>query len=136
MTIAQKVHAGLLAMAAVAVLTAWGIGLMSGDLASLDRDAASVLFLVELPFLTFWLVPGSVTARFGVLLSVLVASDAARVHVLAASETMILAEAWPWLAVLAGGWLLNQARRRVTRATPDRAPDYGPAPALPVIRSP
>ena len=124
-------------MAAVVALTAWGIGLMSGDLASLDRGTASILFLVELPFLTFWLVPGSVTVRLGVLLSVLVAVDAARVHVLAVSETMVLAEAWPWLIVMVVAWLLDAARRSVVRPpSPDRTPDYRRAPALPVTPGP
>lgn len=116
MTTARRLHGGFVAVAAIVALSAWGIGLLGGDLASLDRATSSIVFLAELPFLTFWLVPGSAPARLGVLLSVLVAVDAARVHVLAQSDAMVLAGAWPWLAALAAAALLNGLRRRVTRS--------------------
>lgn len=126
MTRASKLHVVLVAVAAVVILTTWGIGLMSGDLASIPDSVGAVLFLIELPLVTLWLLPGGLAVRLGVLLTVLTAVDGVRVYVLESTEMMYLAEAWPWIVVMVGVWLLYRARRKTNRpAAQDRSAGYG-----------
>lgn len=108
---AEKVMYALLGVVAVLLVFVWTVGILEGRVESVQRSILSVLVIIGLPTVVYFLVPGPKKVRAAAALATLVATDALDAYAFGLRDHMYLVENWELTAVLAAAGVIGWVRR-------------------------